>query len=204
MVCRQIHQTLQQSSTSLALTLQHLSQVCRAHTRRASSPAYRIPTPCKKFGRNGYFVLVVPIHFVYTSLFRNRSTVPKVSRLRVYLTTRFIIMQEKNALCAQFSARFTEALGSSGLRQKDLAEHTNIREQTLSRYKTGERIPDTYELYRIAVALGISIDWLLGINQPSDSSSSQHSPTVREAKLTEKLAIATAGLEGILEQLKKQ
>ena len=66
-------------------------------------------------------------------------------------------MQEKNALCEQFSARFTEALGSSGIRQKDLAEHTNIREQTLSRYKTGERIPDTYELYRIAVALGVNV-----------------------------------------------
>ncbi|MBR5213256.1 MAG: helix-turn-helix transcriptional regulator [Akkermansia sp.] len=113
-------------------------------------------------------------------------------------------MQEKNALCEQFSTRFTEALASSGLRQKDLAEHTNIREQTLSRYKTGERIPDTYELYRIAVALGVSIDWLLGINSPADSATSPHSPTAREARLTEKLAIATAGLEAILAQLKKQ
>ena len=113
-------------------------------------------------------------------------------------------MQEKNALCEQFSARFTEALGSSGLRQKDLAEHTNIREQTLSRYKTGERIPDTYELYRIAIALGVSIDWLLGINSPTDSSTSPLAPTAREAKLTEKLAIATVGLEAILAQLKKQ
>ena len=113
-------------------------------------------------------------------------------------------MQEKNALCEQFSARFTEALGSSELRQKDLAEHTNIREQTLSRYKTGERLPDTYELYRIAVALGVSIDWLLGINSPTDSSISPLAPTAREAKLTEKLAIATAGLEAILAQLKKQ
>ncbi len=113
-------------------------------------------------------------------------------------------MQEKNALCEQFSIRFTEALGLSGLRQKDLAEHTNIREQTLSRYKTGERIPDTYELYRIAVALGVSIDWLLGIDSPTDSSASPLTPTAREAKLTEKLAIATAGLEAILVQLKKQ
>ena len=112
-------------------------------------------------------------------------------------------MQERNALCKQFSTRFTEALGSSSLRQKDLAEHTNIREQTLSRYKTGERIPDTYELYRIAVALGVSIDWLLGINSPAGSSDSPLAPTAREAKLTEKLAIATAGLEAILAQLKK-
>lgn len=113
-------------------------------------------------------------------------------------------MQEKNALCEQFSIRFTEALGSSGLRQKDLAEHTNIREQTLSRYKTGERIPDTYELYRISVALGVSIDWLLGVNSPTDSLTSPLAPTARETKLAEKLAIATAGLEAILAQLKKQ
>ena len=113
-------------------------------------------------------------------------------------------MQEKNALCEQFSIRFTEALGSSGLRQKDLAEHTKIREQTLSRYKTGERIPDTYELYRIAIALGVSIDWLLGINSPSGSSASPLAPTAREARLSEKLSIATAGLEAILAELKKQ
>lgn len=113
-------------------------------------------------------------------------------------------MQEKNELCRQFSQRFAEAIGSSGIRQKDLAEHTNIREQTLSRYKTGERIPDSYELYRIAVALGVSIDWLLGIAEPNDSSTSPIAPTAREAKLAEKLAIATAGLEGILAQLKKQ
>lgn len=115
-------------------------------------------------------------------------------------------MQEKNALCEQFSARFTEAIGLSGLRQKDLAKHTNIREQTLSRYKTGERIPDTYELYRIATVLGVSIDWLLGIDSPSDSSTSPspHAPTALEIRLAEKLTIATAGLEAILFQLKKQ
>ncbi len=100
--------------------------------------------------------------------------------------------------------RALERLAEAGLRQKDLAEHTNVREQTLSRYKTGERIPDTYELYRIAVALGVSIDWLLGIDSPTDSSTSPLTPTVREAKLTEKLAIATAGLEAILAELKKQ
>ena len=113
-------------------------------------------------------------------------------------------MQEKNALCEQFSARFTEALGSSGLRQKDLAEHTNIREQTLSRYKTGERIPDTYELYRIAVALGVSIDWLLGINSPTDSSTSPLAPTARETLLESKLRMATSALESILKELKKK
>lgn len=113
-------------------------------------------------------------------------------------------MQEKNELCRQFSQRFSEAVGSSKIRQKDLAERTNIREQTLSRYKTGVRIPDSYELYRIAVALGVSIDWLLGISKPNNSSTSPTTQTAVEAKLAEKLAIATAGLEGILAQLKKQ
>ena len=76
---------------------------------------------------------------------------------------------------------------SSGMKQKELAKHVSITEQTLSRYKKGARLPDTEELYRLAIFLGVSIDWLLGRNEPVDSEQWKERALQAEAKL-EKLS----------------
>lgn len=71
------------------------------------------------------------------------------------------------------------------MKQKELAKRVNITEQTLSRYKRGARLPDTEELYRLAIFLGVSIDWLLGRNEPSDSTEWKERALEAEGKLAE-------------------
>lgn len=92
-------------------------------------------------------------------------------------------MQEKNSLTEQFSSRFAEAISQLGIKQKELAEAVNIREQTLSRYKTGARLPDTEELHRLANFFGVSMDWLLGADESDGESAWKNRALAAERKL---------------------
>ena len=111
-------------------------------------------------------------------------------------------MQEKFSLSEQFSARLTEAIGQFPLKQKELASKVNLTEQTLSRYKSGTRLPDTEELYRLANFLGVSIDWLLG----KDESTGESAWRDRAIRAEQKLAAfkrVTAKLGDITQELSR-
>lgn len=111
-------------------------------------------------------------------------------------------MQEKFSLTEQFSARLTEAIGQFPLKQKELASKVNLTEQTLSRYKSGTRLPDTEELYRLANFLGVSIDWLLG----KDESTGESAWRDRAIRAEQKLAAfkrVTAKLGDITQELSR-
>lgn len=110
-------------------------------------------------------------------------------------------MQEKNELIEKFSARFSEAIRQSGKKQKEIAFAVTITEQTLSKYKRGERIPDTEELYRLSRFFGVSMNWLLGDNDPIVSSPHPFSPLETD-RLRNKLNMATIALEAIIKELK--
>lgn len=100
-------------------------------------------------------------------------------------------MQEKNSLSKQFSSRFSEAIGKLGIKQKELSEQVNIREQTLSRYKSGTRLPDTEELHRLAKFFGVTMDWLIGEDESTDESIWQKRALAAEAKLAKYKSITT-------------
>ncbi|EDT77113.1 helix-turn-helix domain-containing protein [Clostridium butyricum] len=58
--------------------------------------------------------------------------------------------------------KIEERLQELDLSQKDLADKVNVTEATISRYITGTRSPRGEILSRIAVALGLTTDYLLG------------------------------------------
>jgi len=48
-----------------------------------------------------------------------------------------------------------------GLKQLDICNKTGLSTTALSQYCTGKRVPDTVSLYKIATALGVSMEWVL-------------------------------------------
>lgn len=53
--------------------------------------------------------------------------------------------------------------------QEDLAEKLNVARQTVSKWETGETIPDIESLKKLALLLEFSIDTALGIEVDNDS-----------------------------------
>lgn len=78
-------------------------------------------------------------------------------------------MQEKNQPFGKISENIRLALSTKGLNQNQLAELANISYVTVSRYMSGARIPGTEELYRMAQALDVSMEFLLTGQKDTDS-----------------------------------
>lgn len=66
----------------------------------------------------------------------------------------------------KFSAQLNELLDRRGLRRKDLAELLDTSGATVSRYTSGDRVPDIETLVEIGRILHVSIDELLGVDIP--------------------------------------
>ena len=49
----------------------------------------------------------------------------------------------------------------AGLSQEALAERLGVSRQAVSKWETGEALPETGKLATLAAALGVSVDWLL-------------------------------------------
>lgn len=54
----------------------------------------------------------------------------------------------------------------SGLSQDALAEKLGISRQAISKWETGESVPETGKLVALASALGVTVDWLLSEDEP--------------------------------------
>ena len=102
----------------------------------------------------------------------------------------------------QFSHRLSLAMKRLGITQRDLAKQINIREQTLSRYKSGTRIPDTEELHRLAKFLGVTMEWLMGGSESTGESIWKKRAMEAESKLYEFRAV-TDKLNEITQKLSK-
>lgn len=76
----------------------------------------------------------------------------------------------------------------SGLSQDELAELASIHRVTLARYESGKVDPGAQALARIADALGVSADALLGRNDPNNE------PLTR-APRTPEARIVSAGMD---------
>ena len=75
-----------------------------------------------------------------------------------------------------FSERITDIMAKKHLTQKQLAEMANVTESAMSYYVKGERIPRVDVLSRLAGALGVTADYLIGADapDPEDESAQQY------------------------------
>ena len=64
---------------------------------------------------------------------------------------------------AELGRRLEAARRAQGLSQGDLAERVGVNQNTIGRYEKGDRHPDPEMLRRIAEALDVSADYLLGL-----------------------------------------
>ena len=58
----------------------------------------------------------------------------------------------------------------AGLSQDALSERLGISRQAVSKWETGESVPETGKLAALAAALGVSVDWLLSEDEPEEDS----------------------------------
>lgn len=65
-----------------------------------------------------------------------------------------------------FGENLRAHLSSHGISQKWVAEQMNTTTATVSRYVSGDRVPGVENLVDLAQALNVSVDYLLGIEQP--------------------------------------
>ena len=63
--------------------------------------------------------------------------------------------------------RVKQLMDSQHLNQKQLAEKTNITEASLCKYLKGTREPRNDVVFNIAKALNVTVDYLLGNDNPS-------------------------------------
>lgn len=61
-----------------------------------------------------------------------------------------------------FQQRFLQAKEESGLRWIDIANRSGLDKASISQYKNGVHVPEPDALYRLAVALNVSMEWLTG------------------------------------------
>lgn len=60
--------------------------------------------------------------------------------------------------------RINEALAESNIKQKELAHKIGVKDNVVSYWCNGSRIPNTEQIVKIAKALSVSTDYLLGIS----------------------------------------
>ena len=63
-----------------------------------------------------------------------------------------------------FNGRMRQLVESSGKLYKDVASDLGIAAPTLTRYMTGERVPELTYLVRVCEHFHVSLDWLIGLS----------------------------------------
>lgn len=67
-----------------------------------------------------------------------------------------------------FTANLRSARKRQGLSQKELAKKLFLSTQAVSKWERGESTPDLPHICRIAQILGVSVDWLLGLDAAAE------------------------------------
>lgn len=68
-----------------------------------------------------------------------------------------------------FTKRFNEAKEIRNLRWIDIATKSGLDKASISQYKNGVHIPEQEALYKLATALNVNIEWLMGYDVPMDN-----------------------------------
>lgn len=81
------------------------------------------------------------------------------------------------------SSRIQQAMDIRGLKQTDLVERTKISKGSLSSYVSGRYAPKQNNIYLLAKALNVNVEWLMGADVPmayfKEVHSAEHNPAVR-------------------------
>lgn len=85
---------------------------------------------------------------------------------------------------AAFKDRLNEALSMRNMTAAELSRLSGIDEGTLSNYKKGKYEPKQRKLESIAIALNVSIAWLMGADVPMEKEYKLVSPTVTDDVVT--------------------
>lgn len=64
----------------------------------------------------------------------------------------------------------------AGLSQEALADMVGVSRQAVSKWETGEALPETAKLAALGAALGVSLDWLLSDAEPEEPEEEQARP----------------------------
>lgn len=70
--------------------------------------------------------------------------------------------------------RIVDMMQKKGFNQRELAEASGLTEVSISRYCTGSRIPRRQSLIKLAKALHVTTDYILGIDDTSDNETDFH------------------------------
>ena len=73
----------------------------------------------------------------------------------------------------ELSQKIYELRTGSGLSQLDLAEKLGVSRQSVSKWETGQAVPDLDKLIRLAAALSVTPEWLSGVDDaaPAETAS---------------------------------
>lgn len=71
---------------------------------------------------------------------------------------------ERNALCAEMGRRFRQARKARRISIQELSNITGVSINSIRQFEVGTQNPTALSLFRLALALNISLDWLAGIN----------------------------------------
>lgn len=72
-------------------------------------------------------------------------------------------------MAESFTKRFNEAKEIRNLRWVDIATKSGLDKASISQYKNGVHIPEQEALYKLATALNVNIEWLMGYDVPMDN-----------------------------------
>lgn len=73
-------------------------------------------------------------------------------------------------MAEEFAERLRMAREAKGLSQTELAERTGFQPSAISHFETGRRSPSFDNLRRLADALSVAVDYLLGrVDQPKSA-----------------------------------
>lgn len=66
-------------------------------------------------------------------------------------------------------SRIKDAMLQQGLSQRELAKRAGATEGSVSRYISGDRTPDARTIVKLADALGVTTDYILGLMQDAQT-----------------------------------
>lgn len=67
-----------------------------------------------------------------------------------------------------FQKRFWQAKEVREMKWIDIANKSGLDKAQISQYKNGKHIPEQDALYKLAMALNVNIEWLMGYDVPMD------------------------------------
>lgn len=99
----------------------------------------------------------------------------------------------------EFKDRLLQERRRQGMNQETLADQINVSRQAVSKWETGEAMPDYGSLLALADALGVSLDYLCGRGEKQEAPAAPAAPEERpKPKRGRLLWIAAAGLVAIV------